>query len=364
MNGISMNKKILQWIRPEIRDLSAYHVPKSDDLVKLDAMENPYSWPEAMVEDWIKELRSAKLNRYPDPTASALKTRIRQVMQIPPDSDVLLGNGSDELIQLIIMAVAKPGGVILAPEPTFVMYRMISLWMSMDYIPVLTNTDFSLDCATMLSEIEKHKPAVVFLSFPNNPSGNLYSENDIQSIIESAPGLVVIDEAYHVFAESSFMDRIPQYDNLLVLRTVSKMGLAGLRLGFLAGAPDWIQQIDKLRMPYNVNVLSQTTVKFALEHHEILDEQAKKIIANREFLSTSMQAIEGLTVFGSKTNFILFRVDGFSAEQLYDGLLSQGILIKNMSALGGLLTDCLRVTVGTEEENKLFIKALKENLQA
>ena len=226
---------VQRWIRPEIQALSAYHVPPARGFIKLDAMENPYGWPPELVQAWLDTLRSVELNRYPDPGASELSDALRRVMQVPAGMQVVLGNGSDELIQMLALAVAAPGRVVLAPEPTFVMYRMIAQVAGMRYQAVALADDFSLDSGATLAAIETHAPAIVFLAYPNNPTGTLFDARVVEGVIGAAPGLVVVDEAYAPFTDASFMCRLGEFPNLLVMRTVSKMGLAGLRLGLLAG---------------------------------------------------------------------------------------------------------------------------------
>lgn len=345
-------------IRPEVRALTAYHVPPAQGMIKLDAMENPYGWPEELKNLWLARLREVPLNRYPDPSATALKARLRQAMHIPESAGLILGNGSDELIQMVILALSVPGAVVLAPEPSFVMYRLISRFAGMDYVGVpLKDADFSLDLETTLEAMERHRPAVIFLAYPNNPTGNRFSEVDVERIIAAAPGLVVVDEAYVPFAGHSFLGSLAQYDHLLVMRTLSKMGLAGLRLGLLMGAPHWLNELEKLRLPYNINVLTQVSAEFALAHQELLDEQAHLIRAERAGLLNALRALPGLTVFPSETNFILFRAPQGQGAPLFQALHRAGILIKNLSD-GGRLRDCLRVTVGTPEENRAFLAAL------
>jgi histidinol-phosphate aminotransferase len=353
---------VARWIRRDIRALSAYHVPDSGDLIKLDAMENPYSWPPALVEAWLVRLREVSLNRYPDPGAHALKARLREAMEIPQSAEVLLGNGSDELIQMIAMALAGPDRVVLSPEPSFVMYRMIATFCGMQYAGVDLREDFTLDRDAMLSAIEVHRPAVIFIAYPNNPSGNLFAEDDLEAMLEAAPGLVVIDEAYTPFAGRSFMTRLGEHGNLLVMRTVSKMGLAGLRLGYLAGAPELLTEFDKVRLPYNINVLTQASAEFALSHREIFDEQSARIRTDRETLFTALNAIAGVTAYPSAANFILFRVPPGKSANIFSALRDRGVLIKNMDPAGGLLRDCLRVTVGTPQENSAFLDALRAAL--
>ncbi|HEB55143.1 MAG TPA: histidinol-phosphate transaminase [Gammaproteobacteria bacterium] len=352
------NKAISRWIRPEIRELSAYHVPDAAGLIKLDAMENPYHWPQDKIDQWLELLRTAELNRYPDPQAESLKDRLREAMGVPAGSSMLLGNGSDEIIQMIVMAMSGKGRSVLSVDPGFVMYRMIADFCGMDYIGVPLRENFSLDAEAVLAAIEQHQPAVVFLAYPNNPSGNLFDRTDMQRIIAAAPGVVVVDEAYHAFAEDSFMPLLADYENLLLMRTVSKMGLAGLRLGLLAGKPEWLEEFDKVRLPYNINILTQLSAEFALQQVAMLDVQTRQIKQDRAELYARMQALDTLTVFPSQANFILFRVAEGKAAGVFEGLKAAGVLIKNMDRAGPLLRDCLRVTVGTGEENSSFLQAL------
>ncbi len=351
--------RVSQWIRPQIHALSAYHVPDPGNLIKLDAMENPYTWPQPLVDEWLETLRHASLNRYPDPQAHVLKARLREVLDIPQGMDILLGNGSDELIQMIAMAVAGPGRTVLSPEPSFSMYRMIAAFTGFEYISVPLNAgDFSLDMPAMLDAIARHQPAVVFLSYPNNPSGNLWNADELCELIAAAPGLVVVDEAYNAFADDTFMPRLADFDNLLVLRTLSKMGLAGLRLGVLAGAKAWLDEFDKIRLPYNIGVLTQTSAEFALRHYDVLEAQAAQIRADREQLLARMRVLNGITAYPSRANFILFRVPAGRAPEIFAAIKADGVLIKSMHGASPLLNDCLRVTVGTPQENEAFLAAL------
>jgi len=359
-----MQDKIDKLVRPEIRALTAYHVPAANDLIKLDAMENPWSWSAELRTDWLEALRTVAINRYPDPAARQLQASMRLAMGVPASAAVILGNGSDELIQMIIQTVAAPGRVVLAPDPTFVMYRQIATVANMGFVAVPLQADFSLDEEAMLGALAGHQPAVIFLSYPNNPTGNLFSADSLRKILAQATGLVVIDEAYAPFADASFMPDIGAYDNLLVLRTVSKMGLAGLRLGLLAGPPAWLEQIDKTRLPYNISSINQATGHFALAHGDVFAAQAREIRNQRAALLSGLQALTQLTVYPSEANFILFRTPPGQATVLFEGLKAAGILIKNLDGSNDTLRDCLRVTVGLPEENAAFLAALRELLQA
>jgi histidinol-phosphate aminotransferase len=358
----SLAERVARWVRPEIRALSAYHVPNASGLIKLDAMENPYGWPPEMVNQWLETLRQAELNRYPDPAARVLKDRLRTAMAVPAGADILLGNGSDEVIQMVLLALAGPQQTVLSVEPGFVMYHMIATFAGMDYVGIPLKNDFSLDKDAVLTAIAEHQPAIVFLAYPNNPTGNLFNAAEIERIIDATPGVVIVDEAYHAFADESFLPKVMDYDNLLVMRTVSKMGLAGLRLGLLAGPAVWLAEFEKVRLPYNINILTQASAEFALQHAEVLRAQTEQIKQDRNWLDQALRQIEGLTVYPSRANFILFRVPHGQAGLIFDGLKSAGVLVKNLDKAGGLLKDCIRVTVGTPAENETFISALKQLL--
>ncbi len=354
-----MKSLVEKLIRPEIRSLSAYHVAPADGLIKLDAMENPYDMPDALRREWLAALQDVSLNRYPDPSGARVREALRDAMAIPDRWRILLGNGSDELIQIIAMAVGA-GGVIMAPEPSFVMYRMIATLTGLTFAGLPLNpTDFSLDLPETLARIERHRPRIIFLAYPNNPTGNHWARADIERILAVAPGLVVLDEAYEPFAADTFIGDLGRYDNLLVMRTLSKFGLAGLRLGYLVGASAWLEEFDKIRLPYNINVLTQISASFALRHHQVFGEQARRIRHDRAELLDALRAIDGLEVWPSDANFILFRVPAGRAGAIHEALLEQRILIKKLDGSHPLLGDCLRVTVGAPEENARFVAALK-----
>jgi histidinol-phosphate aminotransferase len=344
-------------VRPEILALKAYHVPSSDGMVKLDAMENPYSLPEPLRRELAAVLARVDINRYPTPTPQKLLDALAQRMAVPPGMRLLLGNGSDELIQMAITALARPGAAAMYPSPTFVMYAMSAAFSGMRAIPVALREDFSFDADAFIARMEAEKPAVVFLAYPNNPTGVLYPEEDVVRVIKAAEGLVMIDEAYHVFAGRTLMPRLVEFPNLVVLRTVSKLGLAGIRLGYLAGRPEWIDQFDKVRPPYNVSGLTQAAALFMLEKLDVLEAQAARIRADRTDLGTALAAMKGVTVFPSEANFLLVRVP--DAERAFQSLKEQNVLVKNLHPG---LRNCLRITVGTSDENRILLTALREAL--
>jgi histidinol-phosphate aminotransferase len=347
-------------IREDIRALSAYPVAPSAGLVKLDAMENPYQLP-----DWLRRkigqaVENAALNRYPEPDAPALRAKLRRVMQVPEGFELLLGNGSDEIIAMIINAVAAPGAVVMAPTPAFVMYRMSAVIAKARWVGVPIRPDFSMDVAAMSAAMREHRPAVVFIAYPNNPTGNLFDDAAIERVIAEAPGLVVVDEAYQPFAGRTFMPRLVDFPNLVVVRTLSKLGLAGIRLGYAAGRPEWMREFDKVRGPYNINVLTQVVAETVLDHHEVLDGQAASIRAERERLFAECSRLPGVTVFPSAANFLMLRVP--DAQKVFEGIRARGILVKSLHGGIALLDQCVRFTVGTPEENTLLLAAFRETL--
>jgi len=338
--------------------MKAYHVPDADELIKLDAMESPYSLPDSLKSEWLTCFEGIGINRYPDPQSADLKNAIRNCFRVPQQCGLMLGNGSDELIQIIAMLVGGEGRTFLAPVPTFSMYQQISTATLSQFVGVPLSEDFSIDAEKLLQAIGKHNPACVFLAYPNNPTGNCFDPNIISQVLENAPGLVVIDEAYFAFCQKSYLPEIGDYPNLLVLRTMSKSGLAGLRLGMMIGNPQWIMEMEKLRLPYNINSLTQAAARFYLRHHDILQQYALAIKSDQEQVSRKLGSIPGVEVFPSEANFLLFRVK-LDADAVYQGLLDKGILIKNLRHQSVALRNCLRVTIGTRSENDAFLDALQ-----
>ncbi|MBR7794331.1 histidinol-phosphate transaminase [Undibacterium sp. FT147W] len=353
---------ITDIIRPEISSLAAYHVPDAAGLLKLDAMENPYLLPAEMQQALAQHLAQVALNRYPVPSYSGLKQLIADKLGVPADREIVLGNGSDELIAMISVACARPGAKVLAPVPGFVMYAMSAKFAGLEFIGVPLQADLTLDTAAMLAAIRTHRPAITYLAYPNNPTGTLYDADDIVAIAHAVgdSGVVVVDEAYQPFAPTSFMPRLAEFDNLVVMRTVSKLGLAGIRLGYMAGNNALMHEFEKVRPPYNINVLTQAAAEFVLQRVEVLDAQAAELRAQRSQLAMALSALPGVQVFPSAANFLLIRVA--NAEQVFAKLLDHKILVKNVGKMHSLLENCLRITVSTPEENALFMAALAASL--
>lgn len=345
-------------IRRDVLAMTSYPVPDASGFVKLDAMENPFTLPEALAAKLGEHLAAVALNRYPAPRPEALIAKIKRTMNIPAECDVLLGNGSDEIISIISTACAKPGAKILAPVPGFVMYQVSAKLANVEFVGVPLKAGFTLDVDAMLAAIAEHQPAVVWLAYPNNPTGTLFDDGEMERIIAAATkSLVVIDEAYQPFAQHSWMPRAAAFDNVVVMRTVSKLGLAGIRLGYLAGLPAWLNEFDKVRPPYNVNVLTQAAADFLLDHVDVLDAQAAQLRDERTKLAAAVAQLPGAEVFPSAGNFLLVRVPDAAAT--FETLLTARVLIKNVSKMHPLLANCVRLTVGSPDENAQLLAALK-----
>ncbi|MDX8395170.1 MAG: histidinol-phosphate transaminase [Mariprofundaceae bacterium] len=340
-------------IRKDIKALAAYHVPDSSGMIKLDAMENPHILPESMQDELAERLKSVSINRYPDADMQALRAKIAKREGLNADQ-VLLGNGSDEIIQMILMAADQ--GACITPSPTFVMYDLISRWVKRPMATVPLKKDFSLDAKTFLQIAGREKATVAFLACPNNPTGNMWPESTIKNIIETFRGLIVIDEAYLPFAKRTHTSLIAP--NVVVLRTFSKLGWAGLRLGYLLGDRKTIEALNKVRMPYNIDSLTQISADYLLDHADVFEQQTQDICKERSRVSTALMTLPDVTLFPSQANFVLIRVK--DADAIFEALKEKNILIKNMNPQGDLLANCLRITIGTQEENDTLLSTLKE----
>ena len=355
--------KLQKLIRPDVQSMHAYAVQDASGMVKLDAMENPHRLPAALQAELGQRLGALALNRYPDGRVNDLRAALADYAQLPQGFGLMLGNGSDELISLLAMACDVPGASILAPVPGFVMYAMSAQLQGLKFIGVDLTPDFELDEAAMLAAIAQHQPSIVYLAYPNNPTANLWNDAVIEKIIEAVGeqgGLVVMDEAYQPFSSKSYIDRIGKHSHVLLMRTLSKFGLAGVRLGYLMGPQALIAEIDKVRPPYNISVLNYECALFALEHREVFAAQAKELIAQRTQLLGALAALPDVRVWPSDGNMILIRVP--DAAQAFEGLRNRNVLVKNVSKMHPLLANCLRLTVGTADENAQLLAALEQAL--
>jgi histidinol-phosphate aminotransferase len=346
---------IEQWLRSDIKNIDAYHVPVSKDMIKLDAMESPFGVPEDLKVEFLKCIEQSEVNRYPEADPSPLKDTLRSLMDIPDEFGILLGNGSDELIQLLALACSKDD-LIMSFEPSFVMYELVSKYVNLEYFGVQLDSNFDINLSDALLIIEREKPKIIFIAYPNNPTGNCFDYDAIIEIIKSTNSMVILDEAYYAYSDKSFLSEISNFPNLLVLRTISKIGFAGLRLGLLIGDQETIAQLNKLRLPYNINALTQTSANFLLQDKQRIINNAQIIIEERKRLAHELSLFSKFKVYPSQTNFIL--VHSEDAHSLHTALKENGILIKGFPK-GSKLSDFIRISVSEPVENNILIDAIR-----
>jgi histidinol-phosphate aminotransferase len=350
----------LEVFRRDVQSMHAYAIQPSSGLVKLDAMENPHRLATALQAELGRRLGALALNRYPGERVNDLRAALAKHAGMPDGFEIMLGNGSDELISLLAMACDVPGATILAPVPGFVMYGMSAQLQGLKFVGVPLTPDFELDGQAMLAAIAEHRPAITYIAYPNNPTANLWNDAVIEKIVEAAPGLVVFDEAYQPFASRSYLDRITRHSHVLLMRTMSKFGLAGVRIGYMMGPRALIAEVDKVRPPYNVSVLNCEAALFALEHDDVFAAQAQDLREQRAALQAALARLEAVKAWPSDANMILVRVP--DAQKTFEGMKSRGVLVKNVSRMHPLLANCLRLTVGTAAENSQMLAALQASL--
>lgn len=351
-----------KYLREDINNFKEYFIDNSENMIKLDAMEYPV---DKSLRDVIKSLnineKEILLNRYPESHSQELEKIILDYFGLNSNFGVNFGNGSDELIQNICLAFSKKGNNVMVPSPSFSMYEKIISTVNLKYIPEYLNEDFDIKIDQMIKNISKYKPAIIFLACPNNPTSNLWDKDKIIQIIESSESIVVIDEAYVDFCESSYIDLIEKYENLVILRTFSKIGFAGLRLGFMISNKEISSIINKIRLPFNINTVSLKIIINIFENFSIIKKNCQNIINSREKLYSDLSDLRNIKVLKSSTNFLIFKTLNKSSDEIYKLLKDSNILIKNLNN-NSSLKNFLRVTVGTEEENNSFVSTLSKYL--
>ncbi len=365
--SIPLADRIARTIRQDVKSMHAYAIQDSRGLIKLDAMENPFRLSPELQRELGDRLGRVAINRYPVQSTADVVAALSRQVQLPAGCKLILGNGSDELIDILSVACDVPGATMLAPLPGFVMYQMSAQLRGLKFVGVSLTPAFELDEAAMLAAIETHRPALTYIAYPNNPTANLFDDAIIDRIVAAVgaqAGLVVFDEAYQPFSSRTWMQRMAQHGHVLVMRTLSKFGLAGVRLGYLCGHAALIDEIDKVRPPYNISVLNAEATLFALEHADEYQRQARLLCDERARLQGQLRALSGglpgIQVFASDANMILVRVP--DSKSAFEGMKSRGVLVKHIAGLHPLLANCLRLTVGTPEENDAMMAALKASL--
>jgi len=357
----TLSQRMSRYLRADVQGMHGYAVQPSAGLVKVDTMENPFRLPDDLRKQLGERLAEVALNRYPAERGDVLRAELAKHARMPDGCDIMLGNGSDELISLLTLAADVPGNAVMAPLPGFVMYEMSAKLQGLRFVGVPLTPDFELDGPAMLAAVREHQPALLYIAYPNNPTANLWNDDVVDAIIEAAPGLVVIDEAYQPFAARDSLDRLKRHEHVLLMRTMSKFGLAGVRIGYMMGRRPLIAEIDKLRPPFNVSVLNCEAALFALEHVAEYAKQAATIRAEREKLHGEIAKLPRVHPFPSEANMILARVP--DAKRVFEGMRARGVLVKNVSGLHPLLADCIRITIRTPEENPQTLAALRGALE-
>mgnify|MGYP001584277473 FL=1 len=339
-------------IRPSILDITPYKAKPIPCRVKLDIMESPYDLPKGIKSKIKDACERIRFNLYPDPEADGLKKGLADYTGVSSEM-ILVGNGSDELILYLLLCFGGDGRMAIFPEPTFSMYSTLARITSTESCPLPLAEGFELNDSDII-DMAKEKPSIIFIAYPNNPTGDCFQREKILRIIRETEALVVIDEAYYEFSKESFVKDLSGYKNLVILRTFSKgFGLAGLRCGYLIANPEVISWLNKVRLPYNLNSLSQEIAGILLAERRWMEKITGEIIEQRNWLYNELLKIKGIKPYPSKTNFIYFETD--NPGKVYSRLLADGILIKQVSA-------GLRVTIGKSEENQEFLDKLNELL--
>lgn len=359
----TLSDRIRTTIRQDVQSMHGYAIQPSAGLIKLDAMENPFALPPELQRALGERLGRVAINRYPVQCTADVVAALSRHVELPAGCKLMLGNGSDELIDLLSVACLRPGATILAPLPGFVMYEMSARLRGLRFAGVPLSAEFDLDEAAMLAAIERHRPALTYIAYPNNPTANLYDEAIVERIVAAVgaqQGLVVFDEAYQPFASRTWLPRLPAHEHVLVMRTLSKFGLAGVRLGYLCGAAALVDEVDKVRPPYNVSALNAEATLFALEHAGEYARQAELLRRERDRLQAALRAIPGVRPYPSEANMILVRVP--DSRRAFEGMRERGVLVKHVAGLHPLLANCLRLTVGTPAENDAMLAAIAASL--
>ena len=347
----------LNGVKSQVLKVPAYTLRAYEAEIKLNQNENPFDFPQTLKEETFRRFRERQWSRYPDFVPDALRLRLAEFVGWPKDG-VLVGNGSNELIQATLMVLIKSRTRIGIPLPTFTVYRLISNILGAQVIDIPLNPDLSYNVGELISKSSESGASALIINNPNNPTGSAIPEEGLKKILDEYPGYVLLDEAYYEFCGHSGLGFLSKYPKLIITRTFSKaMGMAGLRVGYLLAHPDLVAQISKAKLPYNINQFSLTAAEVALENMAIFRAAIDEVLKEKERLGKELRALAGLKVYPSEANFFLVE-SAVEPRVLFDELYEQGILIRDVSSYP-MLSKCFRISVGTKEENDRLISALR-----
>ncbi|MCD4812119.1 histidinol-phosphate transaminase [bacterium] len=354
-------EKINEWIRPEVRGLQPYVPEAAGPQIRLDANESPFDIPEDMKQEISKIFMEHSWNRYPDPECRELKKAVAHYEGVA-EENIVLGNGSDEIIRDLQVCFGGQGTRTVFPTPTFAMYRLLTISLGGTPVGVRLRDDWSLDKENLLKEMETENSRILFIASPNNPTGNAFDVGMLEEIVQATDGLVVVDEAYRLFGTQTMVPKLAAYPNLVVLNTYSKsMSAAGIRIGYLLGHEKIVNIINRVRLPYNLDAFAQVVALKTMENVGLWKANAKLIVSERERMAGILRPLEGVVVYPSQSNFLLIQVP--DAEAVKDQLARNNIAVRGFPKTEGL-SDCLRVTIGTVEENNVFLDRIQKVLQS
>lgn len=352
---------IEKFFRSDLFELRPYSVKHRPHKIKLDANENPFNMPKPLREIISQKIIDFEFNRYPDAEAKNLRNKLAKLLDVPVEW-ICVGNGSDELISYILTTFAREDARMLYPTPTFAMYEILAHAAGIETVAVPLTDDFQIDLSRTLDSLNPDGTNLFFISYPNNPTGNCFDEDAIRGLVDQPNALVIMDEAYHEFSGKTFLPSVEHSPNLIITRTFSKAyDLAGLRVGYMIAHPEIVNEINKIRLPYNLNSFSQLVACTVLENLDLFKPVIEEIITERDRIYQELLHAERaiklkVQPFPTDANFILMRFSE-NADKVFDRLLSDEILIRNLNR-PGKLKNCLRVCVGTPEENDAFLKSL------
>ena len=353
-----MNGHLLSLVLPRVRELTAYHLERHDAGIKLDQNENGLGLAEPIREEIARRLVDVAVDRYPIPGQPVLREALARATGWPAEG-IVVDNGSDQLLHTFARTFLEPGRVALAPTPSFFVYSLAVRLAGAELVEVPLDDNYRYVVDALLEAVAERQPHVVFLCSPNNPTGSTLQFAELERIVAAAPGMVVLDEAYWEFAGWNARELMNDHPNLAIFRTFSKaLAMAGIRLGYLLVQPEFRDEIVKVQPPFPVDCLAREAALVGLEHYDLARERAREIVKARDALYQRLEALEGIEVFPSQTNFLLIRARG-GAAATYRGLLERGIVVRDVSA-HPLLRDCLRVSIGTADENESVYTALRD----